>query len=345
MPQIPQGKPGRTAAWAALGLLGYLAAREAIHRVRHLDLGGKNVLITGGSRGLGLLLAREFASAGSRVAICARDTDELNRATAELSSKASDFFPVACDITDREQVTRMISEVQARLGPIDVLVNNAGTIVGGPYENQSIEDFEQVMRVNFWGAVYAVNAVLPSMKQRRSGRIVNISSIGGKLPVPHLLTYCASKFALLGFSEALRTELARHNIWVTTICPGLMRTGSARNALFTGQHRKEYAWFILSDSLPGTSINAQRAARRIVRACVNGEGEVTVGLPAITAAKLYALFPNLTLGMLTTMNSMLPDPVEHQFVPPRKGYESETRVSRSRLTGLTREAERANNQL
>src|SRR5689334_11657487 len=134
MTEILRLNPGKAAAWASVGLLGFAAAREALHRSRHLDLRGKNVLITGGSRGLGLLLAREFAAEGSRVAVCARDTSELSRASAELSSKAADFFPVACDVTDRDQVAAMVSEVQARLGSIDVLVNNAGTIVSGPFE-------------------------------------------------------------------------------------------------------------------------------------------------------------------------------------------------------------------
>jgi short-subunit dehydrogenase len=200
------------------------------------------------------------------------------------------------------------------------------------------------MRTNFWGAVYTSMAVLPTMSGRRAGRIVNITSIGGKIAVPHLLTYSASKFALVGFSEALRMEMAKYGIWVTTVCPGLMRTGSPRNADFKGQSRKEYAWFMVSDSLPGPSISAERAAERIVRACVHGEAEVILGLPAKVAARLYALAPSLSAEILAATNRMLPQ-APGQTAEARKGFESESEVTQSWITGLTREAERANNQL
>jgi short-subunit dehydrogenase len=329
---------------AAAGLLGYTALKEMLGRKRYMDLRGKTVLITGGSRGLGLLLVRRFARAGARVALCARDTGELDRVREELAWMGKQLLTLSCDVANREEVEQMIAIVRQELGEIDVLVNNAGIIVTGPFETQSIEEFEQVMQINFWGAVYTSMAVLPTMSGRRSGRIVNITSIGGKIAVPHLLTYSASKFALVGFSEALRMEMAKYGIWVTTVCPGLMRTGSPRNADFKGQHRKEYAWFMVSDSLPGPSISAERAAQRIFRACVHGEPEVILGLPAKVAARFYALAPSLSAEILAATNRMLPEPTAHK-AEARKGFESESSVTQSWITGLTREAERANNQL
>lgn len=334
----------RSLLWATAGFLGYTALKEILGRSRYLDLRGKTVLITGGSRGLGLLLVREFARAGARVALCARNGGELERVRDELAWMGRQLLTFTCDVTDREHVERMIAEVRQELGEINVLVNNAGTIVAGPFETQSIEEFEQVMRTNFWGAVYTSMAVLPRMRARRAGRIVNIASIGGKVAVPHLLTYSASKFALVGFSEALRMEMAKYGIWVTTVCPGLMRTGSPRNADFKGQHGKEYTWFMVSDSLPGSSISAERAARTIVRACVYGEAEVILGLPAKVAARLYALAPGLSAEILAATNRMLPEPGD-DGTKSKKGYESETEITNSWITGLTREAERANNQL
>jgi len=123
-------------------------------------------------------------------------------------------------------------------------------------------------------------AVLPEMRERGHGRIVNISSIGGKISVPHLLPYSVGKFALTGFSEGLRAEILKDNVYVTTICPGLMRTGSPRNALFKGDNRAEYAWFSISDSLPLLSMNAGWAARRIVNASIRGDAELVLSLPA-----------------------------------------------------------------
>jgi short-subunit dehydrogenase len=334
----------KSLTWTAVGLIGYAVLKQAIGARRYMDLRGKTVLITGGSRGLGLLLVREFAKAGAREALCARNGGELERVREELAWMGRDLLTMTCDVSDREQVEHMISRVQEELGDVDVLVNNAGTIVAGPFETQSIEEFDEVMRTNFWGAVYTTMAVLPRMRRRRSGRIVNIASVGGKIAVPHLLTYSASKFALVGFSEGLHAEMAKYGIWVTTVCPGLMRTGSPRNADFKGQHRKEYTWFAVSDSLPGSSMSAKRAARRILRACVHGEAELILGLPAKVAARVYALAPGLSTEILAAINQLLPEPGT-DGAETRKGFESETEITHSWITNLTRLAERNNNQL
>ena len=170
---------------------------------------------------------------------------------------------VQCDVTNAADVENMVNQVRGRFGKIDVLVNNAGTIQVGPLEVMKREDFEHAMKAHFWGPLNTILAVLPEMRERQDGRIVNISSIGGKIAVPHLVPYSASKFALVGLSKGLFTELRKDGIVVTTVCPGLMRTGSPRNANFKGKHRDEYAWFSISDSLPVTSIKAERAARSL----------------------------------------------------------------------------------
>src|SRR5205085_5737710 len=139
---------------------------------------------------------------------------------------------------------------------------NAGIIGVGPIQTMTLADFEEAMKINFWSAVYTIEAVLRDMIRRGSGRIVNITSIGGKISVPHLLPYCASKFALVGLSEGLHAELTQQGIVVTTVCPGMMRTGSPRNAEFKGRHRAEYAWFSIGGSLPLISIDSHVAAKR-----------------------------------------------------------------------------------
>src|SRR5207302_995684 len=144
----------------------------------------------------------------------------------------------------------MVDEVLDRFGRLHVLINNAGVIQVGPMEEMTLADYEDTMQTHFWAPLFTTLSVLPALRRQGEGRIVNISSIGGKIAVPHLLPYSASKFALTGFSEGLRAELLKDGIYVTTVCPGLMRTGSPRNADFKGQHRAEYAWFSISDSLP-----------------------------------------------------------------------------------------------
>jgi NAD(P)-dependent dehydrogenase (short-subunit alcohol dehydrogenase family) len=333
-----------TLKFAAAGAGALLTARAVYRRLSQYDFEGKIVLITGGSRGLGLVLARGFAAEGASIAICARDPRELERARADLASRGARVFAYPCDVTDRAQVRELVEVVTRYFGRIDVLVNNAGIIQVGPLETMTLEDFEQAMAVHFWGPLYATLAVLPQMRARRDGRIVNISSIGGKIGVPHLVPYSASKFALAGLSDGLRAELAKDGVVVTSVFPGLMRTGSPRNATFKGRHRAEYAWFAISDSLPISSINAERAASRIIAACGRGQAELVITTQAQTAVKLRALFPEATADLLGIVNRLLPGPGGIGRARA-KGKESESALAPSILTTLTEGAARRNNEM
>jgi NAD(P)-dependent dehydrogenase (short-subunit alcohol dehydrogenase family) len=306
-------------------------------------LRGKIVLITGGSRGLGLALARELSREGARIVICGRDPESLERARASLERIGADVVAISCDVTDRDAVGRLIQGVQQRLGPVDVLINNAGVIEVGPAETMSVADYEEAMATNFWGMLYPTLAVLPAMRQRGAGRIVNITSIGGKLGIPHLVPYSASKFAAVGFSQGLRAEVAADGIKVVTVCPGLMRTGSPRNAIFRGQHQSEYAWFSISDALPGLSISAENAARRILAACRRGDAEVLFPLSTRVAAVASALAPGLTAKVLGAVDRLLPDAGK---LPRgrRTGAESQSWLSPSWLTRLGDRAAHKYNQ-
>lgn len=323
---------------------GALLVKSTIDRLREYDLRNKTVLITGGSRGLGLVLAREFAREGARLALCARDEQELEYARMDLGELDAEVMTVQCDVRNRDDVANMIAEVNARFGNVDVLVNNAGVIQVGPIEVMTHEDFELAMQAHFWGPLNTIMAVLPSMRARGSGRIVNISSIGGKVSVPHLVPYNASKFALVGLSKGLRAELRKDGIVVTTICPGLMRTGSPRNAEFKGKHRLEYAWFSISDALPLLTVSAENAARQIVRACKRGRVELVISVPAKLAVLFESLFPEATYDLLGLVNQFLPGPggVGTQRM---KGRDSESSWSPSWLTVLNEEAALRNNEV
>src|SRR6266849_3009511 len=276
------------------------------------DLRGRTVLITGGTRGLGLELARQAGRAGARVAICGRDADTLARARESLSQTDVAVLATTCDVSDRHQVAELIRSVQAGFGHIDVLINNAGMVEVGPVEAMTAVDFERDLATNFWGPLNAILAVLPHMRSRGEGRIVNIASIGGKLSVPHLLPYSSSKFALVGLSEGLRAELRASGIVVTTVCPGLMRTGSPRHATFKGRNDAEYTWFNLADNFPLLSMDVERAARRILRAVRYGNSHVVLSLPAKVADKLHGLFPGLTSDALGLANRLLPSTESHE---------------------------------
>jgi NAD(P)-dependent dehydrogenase (short-subunit alcohol dehydrogenase family) len=273
---------------------------------RNYDLKGKVVLITGGSRGLGLVLAREFGKEGARLAICARDLNELDRARKELESHGIEVFDAVCDVRKEKDVVRLMQDVRTRYGRINVLVNNAGVIQVGPFSAQTQNDFDEAMAVHFWGPYYTMKAVLPEMKKRGEGRIVNIASIGGKVVVPHLAPYCASKFALVGLSSAMQAELAKDNIRVTTVCPGLMRTGSHGNALFKGRNEWEFALFSLMNASPLSSVSAESAAKQIVKATRRGDAGAIISVQAQLLAKMNSLFPELTAEVLSLINRILP---------------------------------------
>jgi short-subunit dehydrogenase len=322
-----------------------LAAKALFKKKREYDLKDKVVLITGGSRGLGLVMARQFAKQGARLAICARDEAELARARVELETLGAEVLDIVCDVTVQENVNEMVEAVRNRFGRIDVLVNNAGVIQVGPIEVQTLEDFQQAMDVHFFGPLYTMMAVLPEMRERSDGRIVNISSIGGKVSVPHLAPYSASKFALTGLSSAMRVELAKNNVYVTTVCPGLMRTGSHINAVFKGQNKAEFAWFSIGNGLPCTSIKAERAASQIIKACKQGDAELLISMQAQLAVKFQNMFPELTADLMSLVNQILPSAAGGIGTGHAKGIDSESAIAPSILTTLVDKASEKNNEL
>jgi NAD(P)-dependent dehydrogenase (short-subunit alcohol dehydrogenase family) len=305
-------KSGGNTTNAGLALVGAAVATAialgAVRRRRAFEFRGKSVVITGGSRGLGLVLARQLAAEGARVTLIARDANELGRAADDIHARhpSADVFVAPADVRDRQTVESAISRTIGHYGRIDVLINNAGIINVGPMDHMTMSDYDDAMKTHFWGPLFMVLAVLPHMRNQGGGRIVNISSIGGRVSVPHLLPYCASKFALVGLSDGLRYELAGDGIIVTTVCPGLMRIGSAVNASFKGQRPKEYAWFATGSVLPGLTINAEAAARQILRACRRGDAELVFTIPAHVAILARAITPELFSRAMSLVHQMLP---------------------------------------
>jgi short-subunit dehydrogenase len=297
------------ALWKLVGAAGVYAVYRALAAARRRwDFRGRVVAITGASRGLGLVMARQLADEGAHLAICARHAKELDRATRELRGRGAAVLGATCDVTRPHEVRSFFDQVAQELGLVDALINNAGIIQVGPLDTMTGEDFAEAMAVHFAAPLATMQQVIPQMRRRGEGRIVNIASIGGELAVPHLLPYCASKFALVGLSDGFRAELRRHGVYVTTVCPGLMRTGSHRRAWFKGRHRAEYAWFSLGASAPLVAMNAERAARQILRACRYGRAHVTLSPQAKAAACLNALAPELTADIAAVAARIMPQP-------------------------------------
>ena len=339
----------RKLAAPAAGLLAgaaLVATARALRRRPPIQLRDRVAVITGGSRGLGLLMARELAAAGARLAILARDPAELDLARRELAAAGGQrVLALPCDVGKEEEVRWAIDAAAERFDRLDLLINNAGVIQVGPLEHMTVEDFEEAMRVHFWGPLYATLAALPHLRKQETARIVNISSIGGRIAIPHLVPYSASKFALVGLSDGLRSELAKEGIYVTTVCPGLMRTGSHVNARFKGKREEEFAWFAVGDATPLTSMAGRRAARRILKACRYGEPTLTLTPQAKAAAIANTVAPNVVARLLELTARLLPGPSPEDGEEARPGWQNTSRWVPSLLTRLADEAAVENNEL
>jgi NAD(P)-dependent dehydrogenase (short-subunit alcohol dehydrogenase family) len=316
-----------------------VAAEKAWRRAHALDLAGRVAIVTGGSRGLGYALVEELLRRGARVATCARGEEQLERARRRLGGSV---LAIPCDVSDRAQAEAFVEQVDAELGPVDVLVNNAGVISVGPLATQTHEDFAEMLDIQLWGVLHCTLAVLPGMVARGEGRIANVTSIGGKISVPWLLPYNTAKFAAVGFSEGLRAELAGTGVKVTTVVPGLMRTGSYLAAYFKGDRPDlEYRLFAPLSATPATTVSAERAARRIVAALRRGEPEVTLGLHAKLAARANGVAPALTAEVLSLVARALP---EVRGTERRRGSDLAASVDTSPLLSPGRRAAERLNQ-
>lgn len=280
----------------------------------------KVALITGGSRGLGLEIARQICSRGGKVALIARDSDELSRAKTNLDRFATEVLTIQCDLLETAQIQSAVQQTLQHFGKINILINNAGSIEIGPVEHMQLKDFDRAMRLHFWAPFILYLLIAPHMRAH-GGRIVNISSIGGRIAVPHMAAYSASKFGLTGFSDAIRAELARDNIFVTTVTPGMMRTGSQVHAKFKGDHSAEYKWFDWSRKIPFTSISVERAARKILSACRRGKPNLVMPWSAYFIIAANALFPNLTARVMKMVNRSMPPRVSKGGDEARSGGE------------------------
>lgn len=271
-----------------------------------VELSGKVVLITGGSRGLGFALAQELGRHGARLALCARDQSELEEACKRLEGEQIEAVPFACDVTKQSEIDALVASVIERFGRIDIVVNDAGFIKVGPYNSFEHADYEHAMELMFWAPVNLTLAVLPQMERQGSGHIVNVTSVGGRVSVPHLLPYSCAKFALVGFSTGLSAEVKSKGVDVLTVVPGLMRTGSYLNAQFSGDASQEFGWFGLLGNLPGFSVAADYAAACIRRAIETRQHNCTISLPAKFLIASEALLPEATRTICSVINELLP---------------------------------------
>jgi NAD(P)-dependent dehydrogenase (short-subunit alcohol dehydrogenase family) len=339
-------RPRRIALFA-LGAAAAGAGAALLSRQRHVadreSLRDRVVVIAGGSRGLGFALAEDLARGGARVTIAGRDADTAERARLRLADEGLTVDAVRCDVRNRADAESLIARVEEHTGPVDVLINVAGVIEVGSVWDQSLEDVRESVETHIFGPLHTMRAVLPSMRARKSGQIVNVASIGGLVGVPHLAPYSAGKFGLVGLSQAYGAEVAHDGITVTLVCPGLMRTGSPDHAIFKSRAKAEYAWFTLLDSNPLLASSTRHAVVRIVHAIARKHTFVTITPFARIAPIVNALAPRLTNRALALTARLLPPPANDPRTR-REGEASHSPLAPSILTVLDRLAKRRNNQ-
>ena len=262
-------------------------------------------VVGGASRGLGLLISRELAERGYRVHGYARDEAELERAREQLPEGG--FVPHVCDTRSADEVTGFVDDVLAAEGRIDVAIHSSGIIQVGPAHSFTLGHYVDAVDTMLWGPVHLALAVMPSMTDRGAGRIGIVASIGGVVSVPRLLPYSVAKFGAVGLAEGLAAELAGTGVTATSVTPGLMRTGGHLHAEFAGDPEADYPWFAAGASLPGISIDAQVAARRIVDGVLAGKPVVELTPLAIIGRRVHGLAPALTVRAMGLAARVLPD--------------------------------------
>ncbi len=328
------------------GAAGAWAVARAIRSRNRISFRERVVLISGGSRGLGLVVARRLAAEGARLVLLARTPADLDSARLELGAEhGAEILTVPCDIRDRDAVDSAVAAALGRFGRVDALLHVAGVIKFGPLQHQTEEDFRESLGVHFWGAYYLTEALRRYLPRDGTGRIAYVSSFGGRVAAPHMAAYAAGKAALVAYADAVRTELAREGIRVTTITPGLMRTGSHVNAEFKGRHEDEYAWFSVLDANPLVSAGAESAARQVVDALRHGDSALTITARARMLAALDGLAPGLVGAAMKAANRLLPEPTGPSGDASRTGWESFSERSPSNWTRLADAAVAENNEL
>jgi short-subunit dehydrogenase len=262
------------------------------------DFRDRVAVVTGASSGIGAQLARDLATRGAHVALLARRVERLESLADELGRSGVTALPVPCDVADRASVDTALGVVLAKLGHVDLLVNNAGYGAHVLFKDHDVADIERMVRTNVLGTIYTIKAVLPSMRQRGGGWIVNLSSVAGKLGQPDEAVYSATKFAVTGLSEGLSYELAPLGIHVMTVYPALVRTEMFNDAVLSR----------MPETAKRTFMEAPAFTREVLRALGRGQFEVTVPRYVNLAYLIRSILPGVHRRMTQRLRlPVLPD--------------------------------------
>lgn len=305
---------------------------------------GPVALVAGASRGLGLIISRELAQRGCRVAGLSRNGPALDAARDTMAGWGHDFLPYVADVGNDASLREVVEQVERELGPVEVAIHVAGVIQVGPEECFDRSHYEDAINTMLWGPINLTQALLPGMRQRRRGRLGVVTSVGGMISVPHLVPYSTAKFGAVGYTRGLSFDLAGTGVTATTIVPGLMRTGSHVQAVFVGNAQAEYAWFAPGASLPLLSMDAERAAAKMVDGVLRGRGIVLLSPLSKIGARVYGLAPVTAGAALGLMSRLLPKAPATGGGTGVLGHDARERLSSGIVEGLTTLGNRASSR-
>ena len=267
-----------------------------------MEIFGKVVVVTGASMGIGEDIAKIFAEYGAKVVLLSREASRAEAARARIGH-SENTMAMSCDVRNREEIDRVLGLALHHFGRVDVWVNNAGRGLVSSVANMNPEVYRDIFETNLFGTIAGMQAVVPVMKQQRSGTIINISSVAGHIALPYSAAYCATKFAMNAIGKAARGELRGTGVHVLTVCPGFIKTNFQANRV-PGRAGMEL------QPPRGAGISAERVARAVLRAYVKGKREIVVPWSNHIYVKFYQLFP----GLVEDSMARLAKPVKKQAV-------------------------------
>lgn len=250
---------------------------------------GKIAVITGAGSGIGRALAQQLNREGCRLLLCDISEEGLTATVQSLNRSEVPVQTRIIDVADKGAMQHWATDIANEYGHVDIMINNAGVATGAPVEETKYEDIEWLMGINFWGVVYGTMEFLPLLRKSRQGHLVNISSIFGMVGIPTQSAYNAAKFAVRGYTEALRQEMVDTNVHVCCVHPGGIKTNIARSARWDGDQGQRDERVANFDKLANTS--AASAAEQIIRAIEKRKKRLLIGLDATYLSLITRLFP------------------------------------------------------
>lgn len=264
------------------------------------NLHGKNVLVTGAASGIGRETALAFGRRGASLVICDLDETGLGETEAALRGLGRDVFSRGVDVADREAMRAFAEETHARVGALDILMNNAGVGLAASFQDTSLDDWDRILAINVRGVIHGCHYFVPPMVERGTGgHVVNVASAAGYLPAEALSAYVTTKYAVLGLSEALRVELRREGIGVTAICPGIVNTPITRNTPLRGRYAVEGQREEMVEAYQKRGYGPERVATNVLKAIQRNRGIAPVTPEAWIAWYLKRLSPSLISRLST----------------------------------------------